>query len=270
MKKVIADLVAKSGARSVGIELQHLPAFLLPGDLQPVSIDRWLHPLRMIKTAEELNKLRKNFGLTDLAHAAARRATRVGAREIDVWTVAHSAAQQAAGERVAFGNDCVVSYRDFNIGGWPENLELHSGDSLMVDLSTRAEGYWSDSCAAYYVSEPTERQRAMHKTATDALAFAISLIKPGAIASTIDQQVRQFIATAGYPVYPHHTGHGVGASPHEEPRIVPYNNTALEAGMVIMLEPGIYFPGEDAVRLEDAVLVTATGAEVLTKHDKSL
>jgi Xaa-Pro aminopeptidase len=81
--------------------------------------------------------------------------------------------------------------------------------------------------------------------------------------------VRQFIAAAGYPVYPHHTGHGVGVTGHEAPRIVPYNNEVLAEGMVIMLEPGIYLPGETGVRLEDALLVTATGAEVLTRHDKS-
>ena len=75
---------------------------------------------------------------------------------------------------------------------------------------------------------------------------------------------------AGYPVYPHHTGHGVGVSGHEEPRIVPYNQIALAPGMVIMVEPGIYFPGETAIRLEDALLVTESGAEVLTRHDKRL
>ena len=110
----------------------------------------------------------------------------------------------------------------------------------------------------------------MHQTATAALEFAISLVKPGAVASEIDRRVRQFIAGAGYPVYPHHTGHGVGVSGHEEPRIVPYNDVRLEPGMVIMLEPGIYFPGETAVRLEDALLVTEDGAELLTRHDKSL
>ena len=110
----------------------------------------------------------------------------------------------------------------------------------------------------------------MHRVVTQALELAISLVRPGARANEIDRRVRQFIAEAGYPVYPHHTGHGVGVSPHEQPRIVPYNDMAIEAGMVLMLEPGIYFPGEAAIRLEDALLVTPDGAEVLTHHDKSL
>jgi Xaa-Pro aminopeptidase len=110
----------------------------------------------------------------------------------------------------------------------------------------------------------------MHRTARTALELAISLARPGAIAGEIDGRVRQLIADAGYPVYPHHTGHGVGATPHEEPRIVPYSRIALEPGMVVMLEPGVYFPGETAVRLEHAVLVTDGAPELLTSHDVEL
>lgn len=122
----------------------------------------------------------------------------------------------------------------------------------------------------YYAGEPTAAQVKLHKTCVDALQFAISLVRPGVLAREIDQQVRQFMQTAGYAVYPHHTGHGVGVTGHEEPRIVPYNDIPLEAGMVIMLEPGAYFPGQFGARVEDGMLVTANGAEVLTTHAKSL
>ena len=101
-------------------------------------------------------------------------------------------------------------------------------------------------------------QHAIHRVISDALDYGIGLVRPGVQAKTIDQKVR------------HHTGHGVGVSGHEEPRIVPYNEQVLEPGMVIMLEPGIYLPGKTGVRLEDAVLVTPDGAEVLTHYDKSL
>jgi Xaa-Pro aminopeptidase len=98
--------------------------------------------------------------------------------------------------------------------------------------------------------------------------FAISLIR--AVAMEIDQKVREFITAAGYPVYPHHTGHDAGVMGHEGPRLVPYNDEVLAENTVILLEPGIYFPGETGVRLEDAVLVTSDGAVVLPHHDKSL
>ncbi len=266
--KAVRPLLGNS-AQSLGVETYDVPASLASPELNVTPINGWLSPFRMVKTAEELAKMRRAYALGDLAHAAARQATVAGAREIDVWNAAHAAVQAAQGHRVPFGNDCVVNYREGNIGGPPGDLVLHAGDSVIVDISTRVEGYWSDSCGTYYVSGPSAKQKAMHNTAAKALEFAISLIKPGAIANEIDGKVRKFIANAGFPVYPHHTGHGIGASTHEEPRIVPYNTTPLEAGMVVMLEPGTYFPTEAAVRLEDAVLVTSDGAEVLTKHDKS-
>jgi Xaa-Pro aminopeptidase len=164
----------------------------------------------------------------------------------------------------------VVGYRQNNIGGWPGDLEIRAHDSVIVDLSTVLHGYWSDSCCTYYAGEPTAKQRKMHETAAEALALGISMVRPGVAAHDIDRTLRRFMADAGYPVYPHHTGHGVGLTGHVEPRIVPYNEQTLEPGMVIMLEPGIYYPGETGVRLEDAILVTAQGAEVLTHHDKRL
>lgn len=272
LRRALRSLL-RGGAGRIGVEVESLPLFLweeLPERAEVAPIDGALVRQRMVKTAEELAKLRENFALAGVGHAAARQAVAPGLREIDVWTTLQAAIERAAGQRVPLGNDCVVGYREANIGGWPLELELRPGDSMIVDLSTRLQGYWSDSCATYYAGEPSERQIAMHRAAAEALELGISLVRPGAVAGEIDRRLRQHIADAGYPVYPHHTGHGVGVTGHEEPRIVPYSRVPLQEGMVIMLEPGIYLPGETAVRLEDAVLVTASGAELLTKHDKSL
>lgn len=272
---VLSDLVAPTiaAADAIGVEVRHLPAFLytLLNDLLPPAgclsaIDGWLVPLRMIKTDEEIAKLRKSFMLTDIGHRAAREAVAAGQREIDVWNAAHSAVQAAAGQRVAMGNDCVSGRRRANIGGWPGGLRLETGDSCLVDLGVIYDGYWSDSCATYYVDSPSERQRLMHNVVSEALALGASLLRPGAVAGDIDRQLRRFIADAGFAVYPHHSGHGVGVTSHEEPRIVPYSTTALEPGMIVLLEPGIYFPGETSCRLEHAYLINSDGAEQLTRH----
>jgi len=275
LRQVLAISGQAGGA--VGIEERSVPlvaSATLLDTLQAkstvVPIDGWLEPLRTVKNGEELAKLRENFALADIGQAAARRAVQTGGREIDVWTEAHSAIQQAAGRRVPLGNDCVVGHRDLNFTGWPLDYQITSGDSIIVDLGTGLHGYWSDGCATYFPDAPTSEQIALHRTVTDALELAISLVRPGAIAQEIDQKVRQLISDAGYPTYPHHTGHGIGVSSHEGPRIVPYSQDVLEEGMVIMLEPGIYLPGETGVRLEDGVLVRSDGAEVLTEHDKRL
>lgn len=275
MRSALRRMVGNALSGTIGMELRDVPADLALmfhelGAAKLVPIDTWLEPLRMIKTTEEIQKLRDNFRLTDIGHAAARQAVQSGATEIQVWNAAHSAIERAAGQPVLMGNDCVVGHRQENVGGYPLAYEILPHDSVIVDLSTILHGYWSDSCATYYAGEPTPKQRAMHETVQRALDLAISLIKPGAVAREIDARVRELIRKEGYPVYGHHTGHGVGVTAHENPRIVPYNAQVLEPNMVIMLEPGIYFPGETGVRLEDAVLVTADGAELLTHHDKGI
>jgi Xaa-Pro aminopeptidase len=106
----------------------------------------------------------------------------------------------------------------------------------------------------------------MYAVVLAALRKGVQAVKPGLKACDLDTLLRGLIHDQGYPVYPHHSGHGIGASYHEEPRIVPYNPMSLEAGMVVALEPGIYVPGVGGVRLEDVVLVTASGCELLTRH----
>jgi Xaa-Pro dipeptidase len=233
-----------------------------------VGIDGWLEPLRAVKTAEEIEVLRRNFALTDAAHAAARGAVVAGKREIDVWNAAHSAVQSKAGRCVLLGNDCVAGYRQQNIGGWPEDLEIHPGDSIIVDISVVLDGYWSDSCATYYAGERLPEKAKLHQTVREALDFASSLLRPGAVAGEIDRQVREFMTMKGQEVYPHHTGHGIGTSGHESPRLVPGCPEVLQPGNVVAVEPGIYLPSEIGIRLEDVYLITADGAEVLTHHMK--
>jgi Xaa-Pro aminopeptidase len=218
----------------------------------------------MIKTAGEIAAMRRNYELITVAQNAAKEAVQPGKLELDVWHAIHTALQQAAQQTMPLGNDCTVGRRG---GGPPHPIEILETDSFVVDLSTILEGYWSDSCVTYYATAPSPKQIKMHRTAAEALDLAISLARPGAVAREIDGQVRGFITNAGFPVYPHHTGHGIGVMGHEAPRIVPHSDEVLQAGMVIMLEPGIYYPGETGVRLEHAVLVTEDGPEVLSTYD---
>jgi Xaa-Pro aminopeptidase len=275
LRALFRSVLGNTLSGKIGIELRDAPGDIVLtlhelGAAELVPLDTRIEPFRRIKTPEELDKMRANFRLTDIGHTAARQAVKPGARETEVWNAAHSAIERAAGQRVPLGNDCVVGYRQKNDGGWPLDYEIRAGDSVIVDLSTILHGYWNDSCATYYAGEPSPKQRAMHAHTERALEFAISMIKPGAVAREIDAQVREFMRREGYPVYWHHTGHSLGVTSHEEPRIVPYNHDTLRENMVIMLEPAIYYPGETSVRLEDAVLVTRDGAEVLSQHDKSL
>ena len=267
---------ARPGTGRLGLEARDVPLFLaavLQEEMGPrtdqVKIDAMLVPVRMVKTGEEIEKLRENFALTDIGHAAAREAVREGKQEIEVWNHIHSAIQKAAGRRVVLGEDCLVGHRQENISGWPLDYRIGPHDSFIADLAPCLNGYWGDSAGTYYPHQPTPEQVKMHRAVFQGLEFGASLLRPGTAANKVDEELRNFMAKTGYPVYPHHSGHSVGVSLHEAPRLVPNNEVPLQPGMVIMLEPGIYLPGETGVRLEDAFLITQDGAETLTRHDKS-
>ncbi|HRI83438.1 MAG TPA: M24 family metallopeptidase, partial [Opitutaceae bacterium] len=144
-----------------------------------------------------------------------------------------------------------------------------AGEWVLADIVPRLGNYWGDICGVIPAGEPGGRFHGLKKIAGEALDLAISLVKPGAIAGDIDEAVRACIRGHGHEPYPHHTGHGIGVCYHEAPRIVADDRTPLAPGMVIALEPGVYLPGEAGVRLEDVVLVTATGCEVLTRHRRN-
>lgn len=273
-KALIEQIGTSSSTSQIGVETHHLPLFLYEslsksqvGQTDFTSIDNWLDPLRVTRTSEELDKMRENFALIKIAQEAAHDAVQVGNLELDVWYTIHQAMQQSAGQTLHLGNDCTVGRR---MGGPALAVEIMPDDSFIVDLSTQLHGYWSDSCVTYYATEPSSKQIKMHRTVAEALDLAISLARPGTIAKEIDQTVRQFIIDAGYPSYPHHTGHGIGCIAHDVPRIVPHSNEVLQKDMVIMLEPGIYYPNETGVRLEHAVLITDDGAEILTQYDLNI
>jgi len=277
MTGALRNVLRESRGRGlVGVEMDGVTAGqfhtlnLALNQPQILPVDGWLKPLRMVKTAEEIVKLRRSFELADVGYGVARAACKPGAREIDVWGALDGAIQTEAGRRIPVSYDCVVGYRHNNIGGLPLDYALRPGDSLIVDLAAVHQGYWSDGCRTFYATEPTPDQIKRHHFIRDALEYAIALIKPGVKANDVDAQVRAFLARGGYAVYPHHTGHGVGVSGHEEPRIVPYNETVLEAGMVILLEPGTYIPGETGCRLEDGLLITADGVEILSSYPASI
>lgn len=273
LKRVITQA---HGRGSIGVEVASLSAAQQNTLHETLNIDHtykldgWLKPLRMIKTDEEIVKLRRSFELADIGFAAAKKAAITGAQEIEVWMAFQSAISIEAGARCVVGNDCTVGYREFNIGSLPLNHALREGDSLIVDISAVNNGYWSDGCRTFYAGEPNADQIKRHRFINEALDYAISLIRPGIKANMVDASVRAFIERGGYPVYPHHTGHGVGVGPHEDPRIVPYNDVVLEAGMVIMLEPGTYIPGQTGCRLEDGLLIITDGVENLTSYERGV
>ena len=146
----------------------------------------------------------------------------------------------------------------------PSDRRLEAGDLALADLVVRVEGYWADSCTTICLGEPTDQMRRLHEACVRALDVGVSMLKPGTIAGDIDAQVRGMMREAGYE-YPHHTGHGIGVSFHEEPRVVPGADMVLEEDMVVALEPA-GFGNRIGCRTEHLMVVTPAGGRVLTDY----
>jgi Xaa-Pro dipeptidase len=133
-------------------------------------------------------------------------------------------------------------------------------------------GYWGDTCSTYVVSGEsaiTEAHRRIHRIARDAFYRGLEAIKPGITSGQLDAVVRDYVHRQGYD-YPHHTGHGLGVSNHEEPRIIKDAPMVVEPGMVIVFEPAVYVQGFGGVRQERMILVTSDRAELLTANSFEL
>ncbi len=272
--QALQHLLRESGSLrgTVGLETRFLPAaFLdlikdtLPG-ARFTPIDGTLDILRAVKTAGEVEKIRAALALCDLAQTETKRLIRPGLSEIEIWGALKTRLEIEAGCRLPVLADFVAGLRTAEIGGPPGGYVLQAGDAVISDIVPRLNGYWGDNAGTHFTGDPTPELRKMYQTVFDTLRKGIAAVKPGLRACDLDSLLRGAIQDQGYPVYPHHSGHGLGTSFHEEPRLVPYNTLALQPGMIVAIEPGIYLPGTGGVRLEDVVLVSADGCEVLTKH----
>jgi Xaa-Pro aminopeptidase len=260
----------------VGVEWNGLPAFLatvVKESVEPstlASFDGLLEPLRAVKTSHEIERLRQSLALCDAAITVLRRIAREGATELELWNEMRSALEARAGGRLPLLADFVAGRRTADIGGPPGSGRVARGEWILADIVPRFHNYWGDICNVVPVGEISDSLRRQHSIVAQSLELAKSLIRPGASPAEIDATTRDFIRKNGFEPYPHHTGHGIGVSYHEAPRIVPCNHEPLAENMVIALEPGVYVPEVGGVRLEDVVRVTAHGCEVLTQHDKEL
>lgn len=147
--------------------------------------------------------------------------------------------------------------------------KLEPGDPLTIDFSVCYAYYWSDCTRTFFLGQPDPRMEIIYKVALHAQEQALEKIRPGVKIKELDIAARTFVEKAGYgKYYLHRTGHGIGLDVHELPNLHSANEAYLEEGMTFTVEPGIYVPGLGGVRIEDNVLVTADGVDILSRFPK--
>ena len=153
----------------------------------------------------------------------------------------------------------------------PSERKLQPGDLLVVDWGAAYDGYISDLTRTFALGEVEEEYQRIHKIVQEANAAGRAAAKPGLPCANVDKAAREVIEKAGYGVYfTHRTGHGIGMEGHEEPYMRGDNMQLLEPGMAFTVEPGIYLPDRNGVRIEDNVVITETGADVLSDMPREL
>ncbi len=153
----------------------------------------------------------------------------------------------------------------------PSGRRLQSGDLLVVDWGAAVDGYISDLTRTFAVGKVDEEYEKIHRLVQAANAAGRAAARPGAPCADVDRAARGVIEKAGYgEFFIHRTGHGIGLEAHEEPYMRGDNEAPLEPGMAFTVEPGIYLPGRNGVRVEDNLVITAAGAECLSDMPREL
>ena len=151
--------------------------------------------------------------------------------------------------------------------GRASSKAIERGELVVLDFVVAYNWYYGDLTRVAVVGYPSSKQLRLYEVVVEALEAAISSIKPGVTCAEVDRVARKIIAKAGFGEYfIHSTGHGIGLSVHERPRLSSTDSTVLKPGMVVTVEPGIYIPDLGGVRVERDVLVTEDGAEVLDNY----
>lgn len=235
-----------------------------------VSVD--LADLREIKDAGEIGKLKKAVAISDAAFTRVLEIIRPGMTELAVAAELEDVMRRLGSERPAFDTIVASGVRGSLPHGLATDKVIEDGDLVTMDFGAVYEGYHSDITRTICVGRINDKQREIYNTVLEAQLLGTRTVKAGISGKDVDAAVRKYIIDAGYGKYfGHGLGHGVGLAIHEQPRLSPKSTCqSLVAGMAVTVEPGIYLPGWGGVRIEDTVVVTQNGCDILTASDKRL
>jgi Xaa-Pro aminopeptidase len=272
----IAARGKKSKNWTVGIEAEHLTvaekkqlADLSPSRVRLRSAPPLVDRARMLKDDEELTLVRQAVKLGATLFDRALEVLVPGTKESEVAAEMEYTARQAGAEAMSFPTIIASGARSAMPHGRASEQTIPSGAFVVCDFGVILAGYCSDQTRTVWVGAVPEEARNAYAAVKDAQETAIAAVGAGVSVGEVDAAGRKVLRKAGFGRYfTHSSGHGVGLEIHELPRIAAGQSEVLKPGMVITIEPGIYFPGKWGIRIEDMVAVTENGCEVLTPTGK--
>ncbi len=266
----------RSAGWTIGVEAEHMTVAekkrltdLLPSGYRlrsaPVVVER----ARMVKDSNELALIRAAVQLGAKLFDRALEILRPGIKETEVAAEMEYAARLAGAEAMSFPTIIASGKRSALPHGKATAQPIAAGGFVVCDFGVILAGYCSDQTRTVWVGAPSQDARQAYESVREAQQAAIAAVRPGITTGEVDEAARKVLRKAGLGRYfTHSTGHGVGLEIHESPRVAAGQKEVLRPGMVITVEPGVYFPGKWGVRIEDMVAVSENGGEVLTPTSK--
>lgn len=274
----VGEMLNDLKPRRLGYEADHLTVSLyrsLRSRTDPAtafrSTKRFIEALRRVKDPGEIELTRKAAGIADSAFRFIIRGIRGGMSEKDVALLIDSTLRKLGADKEAFDTIAASGPRAACPHASPTDAVLDPGSLLTLDFGARYRHYNSDITRTICLGQPSSKQKEVYGIVLDAQIRAIDAIGPGKAGKDIDAVARDYIAAKGYgDNFGHGLGHSLGILVHDGPALSRTSDVILEPGMIVTVEPGIYIEGWGGVRIEDDVLVTESGAEVLTHATKEL
>ena len=260
----------------LGIEAEHLTVAekkrlggLLPSGVRVKDCAPTVECLRMVKDADELACIRKSVNLGAELFERAVQVLRAGTTEVEVAAEMELKARRAGAEGMSFPTIIASGPRSALPHGRASTQPIPSGGFVVCDFGVILAGYCSDQTRTVWVGPASGEAQRVYDAVREAQQAAVQAVRPGVSSGEVDAAARNVLRKAKLDqFFTHSTGHGVGLEIHESPRIAAGQKDVLEQGMVITIEPGVYFPGKWGVRIEDMVAVTPSGCEILTPTGK--
>jgi len=226
--------------------------------------------LRMVKDASEIDSIRKSVAINSKALDAALARVRTRMTEADFAAEIDYRSRRLGAQRPSFETIVAAGARSALPHARPGDAPIGAG-MLLIDMGAFYGDYASDMTRMVYFGKANARYKRAYRAVLETQLAAIDAVKPGVTAAAVDRVARRTLKLHGLErAFVHSTGHGLGLEIHEPPRLGRRDKSRLEAGMTITIEPGVYIEGWGGIRIEDTVLLTATGCEILTPTTKEL
>jgi Xaa-Pro aminopeptidase len=272
--------VEAAGAKSCGFDASHTTVASLETMRKAVSakvrraffqpVGSLMAALREVKDADEIEKVREAAALGCRLFDGVFDHIVTGAPELEVALALEASARRAGAEGMSFDTIVASGERSALPHGRATCSKLPRKGFVTLDFGVILDGYCSDMTRTVHLGGGSAEEHGVYDFVLEAQEAAVARVAPGVTAGEVDEAARSVLRRARLDKYfSHSTGHGVGLEIHEGPRLAANQKQVLQPGMVVTIEPGVYLPGKFGVRIEDMVLVTKSGGEVLTPSTKA-